>query len=216
MQVLQRHQTEIADGEVALGVQEDVLRLEILVGVARLPQGGQRVAQIDPEVQRRQVGHGLVLEVNSKGSLFGHEQIDVEADALPGLDLEVRPGGDAAVFAEGLEPDQLAAQVLRQTFVILIGGSLVGDRAGQDQGLGLDLGFRDGNMLEDEGLARLDLFQVVAIRSTALAELLQQLHTVQQRRNKGYFRHAITPCTSGFICRRAGSADSTNIRSFII
>ena len=190
MQVLQRGQAEIAELEAAGLGQKDIFRLQIGEKVSRLPAGRQRVAKVEPQIDRAQICHGTFGNDRAQRDLAGIENVDIIADAgFLRFDLAALGAEKKAGFRELLPGGDFVADAVGHGAVIGMYSGLIRIGTGEQQGIDLLLCGGDGNMLDDVTFAGVLVPEGIAVTAFAPGNLLQNRHAVQQRRNHFQLGH---------------------------
>ena len=185
-----RLDAEIAELEAAGLGQKDIFRLQIGEKVSRLPAGRQRVAKVEPQIDRAQICHGTFGNDRAQGDLAGIENVDIIADAgFLRFDLAALGAEKKAGFRELLPGGDFVADAVGHGAIIGMYGGLIRIGTGEQQGIDLLLCGGDGNMLDDVTFAGVLVPEGIAVTAFAPGNLLQNRHAIQQRRNHFQLGH---------------------------
>ena len=127
----------------------DIFRPQVLIQIAGFPAKGQRGAQIQSQVHTGQVRHGVVFHICGQGCAIRAEdpQIGTYLALRFGRQLEPleRHGGSGS--GKLLKRLHFLHHFLCNAVIITPGSLSIRAGTGQQQGVYLPLGLRDGDML---------------------------------------------------------------------
>ena len=181
-QLVDLRDPEVTQYKVPLRAQINVRRLDVPVDKARRAQIDQRAAKVHPQIDRRELRHGVFAEiVGQRLAEFG-QQIHVVSDGLLlRLDLIAAVAVEVGAARKCLERFQLLLIIRDDLLIIFLRLLGRGSRAGIDQRIDLSLGLRHGNMLENVSLAALCAPHDIHGRTAAGTQALHDLHVGKQR-----------------------------------